>query len=107
MSDYLILTRLGLSKTAASCYESLFNDGIASVPQLSARLALPRTGLYRLLRQLETTGYVAGLKTASQPYYYRAKPLDEALRAYAAYQRRLVNHLINEQEDILVKRSGG
>jgi sugar-specific transcriptional regulator TrmB len=106
MPDYLGLARLGLSKTAIKCYESLFSHGGASVPQLAERLKLSRTGLYRVLKHLETTGLVTSLKTASQPCYYFAEPIDKALGVYAGYWRGQLGQLISEQKEVLMKRSG-
>ncbi len=86
-SDYEILRKIDLSKTAVACYESLFKDGGASVPQLAERLRKPRTGLYRVLKQLETKGFVNSLKTEAQPVYFSAVPISKALHNYAEYQK--------------------
>ena len=102
--EYKKLRSIGLSKIAISCYESLFQDGATNVVQLAKRLRRPRTGLYRVLKQLENKGFVTGLKTETQPVYYYAEPLDEALQRYADYQRRLVSKLINEQAAALARR---
>jgi sugar-specific transcriptional regulator TrmB len=105
-SDYEVLAKLGLGKVSIKCYESLFNNGGASAPRLAQQLKLPRTALYRLLKQLEAKGFVASLKTSPHPVYFFAEPLDKALRTYADYQRGSVEQLINDQEEILIKRSG-
>ena len=106
MSEYQTLEGLGLSKTAVACYESLFNNGGTDVVHLAERLGLPKTGLYRILKQLELKGFITSLKTEAQPTYFFAVRLDEALHNYAAYQHRLVSELIDEQVKALAKRSG-
>ncbi len=106
MSNYKVLKQLGLSKTAVACYESLFNNGGTDIVHLAERLCLPKTGLYRILKQLELKGFVASLKTEAQPTYFFAERLDKALRDYARYQRQLVSDLIDEQIVVLAKRSG-
>jgi sugar-specific transcriptional regulator TrmB len=104
--DYEVLAKLGLGKKTIKCYEMLFNNGGASVPQLAEQLKLPRTGLYWLLKQLEAKGFVSSLKTPPHPAYFFAEPLDKALQAYADYQRQLARELIKQQDEILIKRSG-
>jgi sugar-specific transcriptional regulator TrmB len=105
-SDYEVLAKLGLGKLSIKCYQNLFNNGGVSAPELAEQLGLPRTGLYRILKQLETKGFVAGLKTPPHPTYFFAEPLDKALENYARYQRQEVKELMNEQKEILIKRSG-
>jgi sugar-specific transcriptional regulator TrmB len=104
VSNYSVLMKLGLNKTAVSCYEKLFELGGVSVAQLAENLELPRTGLYRVLKQLETKGFLSSVRAASQPTYFFATPLHKALENYAHYQRQAVRDLINEQKEILMKR---
>lgn len=106
VSDYSVLMKLGLSKTAVACYEELFNQGGTHVLQLAEHLELPRTGLYRVLRELELKGFLTSLRTVSQPTYFFARPLDKALENYTRYQREKVKNLINKQKEILMKRTG-
>lgn len=106
MSHYAVLRELGLSKTAVACYESLFEDGAATVAQLAKRLLQSRTGLYRVLRQMEQQGFVTSFKTSSQPTYFDVELVNKALKRYADYQHHIVAELITEQADILARRSG-
>lgn len=105
MAKYLVLKRLGLSKAAVTCYESLYEDGAASATQLAGRLALPRTGLYRVLRDLEAKGFVRSIKSTGQPVYFHAEHLETALKNLSAYQNRLALELINEQKESLAKQA--
>jgi sugar-specific transcriptional regulator TrmB len=104
-SDYSVLTKLGLSKTAIACYENLFNLGGASVLRLATILEIQRTSLYRVLRQLELKGFLNSVQAASQPTYFFAYRLDTALGNYASYQRREVKALIDQQKEVLIKRT--
>ena len=106
MPDYMTLRALGLSKTAVICYQSLFEVGAATATQLAKRLSQSRTGLYRVLNEMERQGFVSSLKTHSQPTYFNAVSLDKALDQHAKYQRRVVSKLIKQQIEILAKRRG-
>jgi sugar-specific transcriptional regulator TrmB len=106
ISDYQVLAQIGLSQKAIKCYEALFNNGGCNAPQLAKELNQPRTSLYRILKQLEAKGFVTSLKTEAQPIYFFAQPLDKAMRKYASYQEQLMRELINQQNEILIKRSG-
>ena len=109
MSDrsiYKVLRNFGFSGTAILCYETLFKRGGASVPQLARRLGKPRTGLYRVLRQLEDKGFVSVVKTGTQPTYFYAEPIEAALSKYTDYQWRIAERLMDEQAAALAERSG-
>lgn len=109
MSDrsiYKVLRNFGFSGTAILCYETLFKRGGASVPQLARRLGKPRTGLYRVLRQLEDKGFVSVVKTGTQPAYFYAEPIEAALSKYTDYQWRIAESLMDEQAAALAERSG-
>ncbi len=95
-----------LSKTALDCYETLFNNGGESATQLAEQLQRPRTGLYRVLKRLETVGLVTSVPGTSQPTYFYAEPLKKALANYADYQHRLTRELIIKQNEILMKLRG-
>ncbi len=105
-SGYQILSDFGFSATAILCYETLFKRGGASVPQLARRLGKPRTGLYRVLRQLEDKGFVSAVKAKAQPSYFYAEPVEAALRKYTDYQWRIAEGLMDEQAAVLAERSG-
>lgn len=108
MSDrsiYKVLRNFGFSGTAILCYETLFKRGGASVPQLARRLGKPRTGLYRVLRQLEDKGFVSAVKTEAQPAYFYAEAVEAALRKYTDYQWRIAEGLMGEQASALEERS--
>ncbi len=106
MASYNALRGIGLSQTALACYESLFQDGGSNATDLAKRLSKPRSSLYRVLRDLESKGFVVSSKVAFYPLYFRAEPLDKALRNYSDYQWRLVDKLFDEQMEILAKRTG-
>lgn len=106
MSEYQVLAQIGLSKKAIECYETIFNNGGLNAPRLAEKLGLPRTGLYRILKQLETKGFVVSLKVPPHPAYFFAEPLNKALEAYALYQKWLLRELVEQQGEILIKRSG-
>jgi sugar-specific transcriptional regulator TrmB len=107
MADYGVLRNIGLSKTATACYEDLFQLGHGiSATELAKRLHKRRSGLYRVLHELEAKGFVTSSKIAFYPFYFSAVPLDQALRNYSDYQWRLVDGLFEEQRKILAKRSG-
>ena len=76
--SYSLLNRLGLSKTAVSCYQSLANDGSAKVTELSERLGLPRTGLYRILDRLADLGFLHKLRHKGVSTVYVARPINQA-----------------------------
>jgi sugar-specific transcriptional regulator TrmB len=93
--DYSLLSKLGLSKTAVSCYQSLANDGPATVNELSKRLKLTRNGLYRVLAGLHGQGLVTHSKLDGQSALYAARPLYQAVEQYFKYQRRLIRPLLS------------
>ncbi len=95
-SRYAAMQKLGLSKTAVDCYECLVKEGSANVAQLSERLSRPRTGLYRVLKELEEQGFVTSLKTNLQPIYFQAENLNKALDNFARYQRKVVAELLKD-----------
>jgi sugar-specific transcriptional regulator TrmB len=105
-SAYQVLRDFGFSRTAILCYETLFERGGASVPQLARRTGKPRTGLYRVLRQLEDKGFVSAVKTGTQPTYFYAEPVEAALSKYTDYQWRIAESLMDEQAAALAQRSG-
>ncbi len=100
IGSYSILTNFDINRTAIECYESLFKNGGSNVSQLAERIQRPRTGLYRVLNQLETKGFVKSLKTTSQPTYFFAEPIQKAILNYANYQRHELQDLINDQNKI-------
>jgi sugar-specific transcriptional regulator TrmB len=104
--SYKSLKSLGFSPVAISCYESLFEHGGTNVPDLAKRLKHPRTGLYRILKQLEAKGFLTKLKTDLQPTYYFAIDIEEALSNYDDYQRHVLHKLISHQRQELRRRSG-
>lgn len=106
MLNYGALRELGLSKSAVICYESLFEDGAATATQLAERLTQSRTGLYRVLRQLEKQGFMTSLKTYRQPTYFDAELLARALARYAEYQRFIAAELITKQAEVMAGRAG-
>jgi len=69
-------------------------DGPTYVTDLAKRLNLPRTGLYRMLRNLEEQGFVHSVKSTAQPTYFYAERLPQALENLAKYQREVVAALI-------------
>ena len=106
MSRYAVLRKLGLSKLAVLCYESLFTDGGATASQLADKLSQSRTGMYRVLRDMERQGFITCIKSTAQPAYFYAELIDRAILRNAAYRRMLVGQLIQEQAEIVAKRAG-
>jgi len=97
-SSYAKLKAVGLSKIAIKCYASLSQDGSANAYMLAERLKLSRTGIYRVLKDLEQKGFVVGIKTDQQPTYFYATPVEKALELQADYSKRLLHNLIVEQK---------
>jgi len=71
----------------------LVESGSATATELSDRLKLPRTGLYRILNKLVKQGFVVGPAFNFRPKLYHARPLDQALEYFAKYQKQQVKTL--------------
>lgn len=94
--DCSLLLKIGLSKTGVACYECLLKQGHASAADLSAKLSIPRTDLYRSLNILVQIGFITSLKTVPHPTYYQARPLKAAMEHYFQYQFDLVRPMFDE-----------
>lgn len=105
-AGYVLLRQFGFSKTAVACYENLFELGPVPVVDLAKRLGQSPTNLYRVLRRLETQGFVTSVKADLQPTYFSAERLDRTLHHYYDYQRLSLAPLIRHQKAILSRRSG-
>jgi len=103
-ADYQTLSGLGLSKLAIACYQSLFEDGGASAEQLAEKLERPRAGLYRVLKEMETLGFITRHKASVQDVCFYAQPLESALADLWKYQRRQVRDVVKYQALVLAKR---
>lgn len=97
--DYSRLRKIGLSKHAVICYQSLANDGPVKVTGLSGRLQLPRTGLYRILDELLEQGFIRKAKNDGLSAVYVAQPINKAVDNYFKYQKRLVMPLLGNYEE--------
>ena len=80
------LKKLGFSKLAIACYQSLYQDGMASASELHNRLNRSFSSIYLCLKQLEAKGFVSRTKAAQQgPTYFMAVPVNQALEKLMSY----------------------
>ena len=103
--DYSPLCHLGISQQAIGCYADLCEYGSSVVASIANRQQKHRTGLYRLLHQLETSGFVGSFKSYIGATYYVAVPLDQAIATFHANQRLQVNDLIRQQQQSIRTKS--
>jgi sugar-specific transcriptional regulator TrmB len=101
--DYSLLRKLGLSKQAVACYQSLVNNGGGKVSELSQRLNLPRTGLYKVLDKLNEQGFVSKIRVDGASTSYSAWPINRAMEQYIKYQKRAVAPLLGGYENFRPK----
>jgi sugar-specific transcriptional regulator TrmB len=65
--------------------------------ELARELNIPASNVYRLLKRLETIGFVTPTKTNLGPTYYFAERLEQAPVNYAHYQRDRLLPLLRAQ----------
>jgi sugar-specific transcriptional regulator TrmB len=95
--DVSDLSKLGFSHLEVSCYNSLSNDGAATVSKLASTIGRRPSSLYRALKHLEECGFVASHRTDPGVTYYYSVPVEDALDDYFARQREQVRPIIKEQ----------
>lgn len=95
--DYVLLRRLGLSKTSIACYRYLSETSSHQrVAVIAKHVGANRSNLYRTLQELEQHGFVQSFE--AETLYYMAKPLREALAALHMRERQMFNLLIRRQD---------
>ena len=104
MADYRKLEKLGFSASAARCYENLLKDGYTNLSSLQKRTGLPKTNIYRALKQLQERGFVEAVKISTTPRHYRAVPIDRAIENLALFYRRELKSIIEEQAKTAIER---
>ena len=95
--DYQPLRKLGLSDLAIDCYISLFQDGGASVKELSDRLQRSVWSIHKCLKPAIKYGFVVKTPLAYGPKLFFAVTLDEALDNYHKYLRLELDRAIRWQ----------
>lgn len=96
MTEFVLLEKVGLSKTAVICYKSLLEKGPATTRRLSHRLNIPQTNLYGVLKSLTEQGFIDCFKMTTQPALFIAWPLDQALQNQYMNQRQILLPLCRE-----------
>ncbi|MDB5171206.1 MAG: hypothetical protein JWO35_900 [Candidatus Saccharibacteria bacterium] len=93
MYHFELLQKIGLSKTACRCCQTLVTNGPLTAEELSERLKLTVNGLYRVLNRLDKQGFIQIVRPYGHPTRYQAYPVNKALNNYFAYQKQLVRPL--------------
>ena len=90
-----LLRLIGLSASAAQCYMYLVSQAPRAVKAsaVSAELRVAKASAYRALDELITKGFAESTRVIAVTCY-RAKPLSQAMDAYAEYQRTIVRPII-------------
>ena len=76
--EILFLTRIGLTKTQAKIYLTLFNNGNTGASKLADMANIPRPLVYRTLHELQNIGVVE--KRINTPHRFVATPPDLAFQ---------------------------
>ena len=97
-----ILRALGLNHSQAKLYTALaiyLKSGY--VNEISSFTEIPRTEVYRLLKELQDKGLVE--ETVLNPRRFKAVPLKEAISILVETRRRKLDLLTKETENLLMR----
>jgi sugar-specific transcriptional regulator TrmB len=77
MEEVTTLTDLGLTLVQAKTYLAIARSGVLNINALSEASKVPRTDLYRVLKDLENRGFVE--RVIANPTQFKAIPIGECL----------------------------
>lgn len=96
--DYQELTKIGLTKLAAACYEVLLKQPYSTTQEVSGLLRKPYRSIQRCLNDLQAKGFIRKIYTGYNPSKYDAILLYKALAEYALWQCQQIEQLIQAQK---------
>ena len=97
-SEYEVLTFIGLSPLNTYCYQIIYQQDFITVPQIAQLLNKPYRSIYRVIKDLQSRGFIKHVYTGQHPHRYTAVLLQDAIIIYGQWQQAQIEPLLKTQQ---------